>query len=177
MIWCNGFQLTMPDDEDEQPTAGHIAILSSTIELIPFRHLACLRLIEARPRRGHPRRGGHDPSTRTIRLNRNIFSSRENDPLNQTFLHELGHLVDRAFGVTSFVRRLHTPDAEALLNTSHTGDTNGAGERIADCYMHYIVNVLAGIRSTNRAYQDGEGERRFRVLLASPAFTRSGSSA
>lgn len=64
-----------------------------------------------------------------------------------------------------------------MLSTSHTGDTNGAGERIADCYMHYIVNVLAGMRSTNRAYQDSEGERRFRVLLSSPAFTRSHAGA
>jgi hypothetical protein len=169
-IWCNGFQLTMPDDEDEQPTPGHLAILNSTIELIPFRHLACLRLIEVRPRRGHPRRGGRDISTRTIRLNRNIFSSRENDPINQTFLHEFGHLVDSAYGVTNYVQRLHTEDSDALLHTSHTGDTGGAGERIADCYMHYIVNVVAGTPSTNRAYRGREGERRFRVLLESPAF-------
>lgn len=80
--WCNGFQLIMPDDEDEQPTAGQIAILHSTIELVTFRHLACLRLIEARPRRDHPRRGGHDPDTRIIRLNRTIFSNSENDTLN-----------------------------------------------------------------------------------------------
>ncbi len=65
-------------------------------------------------------------------------------------------------------------NGRTLLSTGHTGHTQGAGERIADCYMIYLLQVIAGHRYNHpadpAAYQGSAARMRFNLLLQSRAF-------
>ncbi|MCM3876476.1 MAG: hypothetical protein NEA02_08660 [Thermoanaerobaculia bacterium] len=90
-----------------------------------------------------------------------------------TLLHEFGHHVDWRYDVVAYARS-QGANGRALLSTGHAGATQGAGERIADCYMIYLLQVLAGQRYSHpadtAAYQGGAARMRFNLLLQSRAF-------
>jgi hypothetical protein len=175
--WLEGVRLYLPDNPEHHPNALQMSALRASINLVPIFHAACIERVEVRGPNQYPRRGGgNDADAGIIRLSHACLSEAYNEPFNITMLHELGHIVDRAYGVTAYVQRLGTESARALLATEHAhreGGTDGPGERIADCYMYYLLNELAEERAGGPPYQGNEGKRRFKVLLASPAFSNS----
>lgn len=176
-------ELTRFGSAADPPNASQLNILRSTLQLLPPAHLALISRVESRrPLQPPVNGGGHDPATRTARLSAVSFSDRSNTEVNLTFLHEMGHLVDHAFGCTSQIqilaRQMGDPlqaDAAALLVTPHLGDTGGGPERIADCYMILIRSLRSSrpysSRSCPTQYHGAEAFRRFRVLLNTTAFS------
>lgn len=166
----------------DPPNATQLSVLKSTVSLLPVEHLVLLRSIEARRPGQVPRRGGgNNPQQKVVRLSAVSFSGSYNFRVNLTFLHEMGHIVDAHFGCTTQVQKwvhdrthpLHE-DATALMRTPHTGATDWAGERIADCYMvlmrSLVMNDPYSSGSCPSQYRGAEAQRRFRVLLHTTAF-------
>ncbi len=166
----------------EPPNATQTVVLRSTVSLLPVAHLAVLSRIEARrPNQPPVKGGGNDPRNKITRLSSVSFSESKNSQVNITFLHEMGHIVDYYFRVTEEVRRMANDarhplraDAADLLTTPHTGATHGPGETIADCYMVLFRSLRVSRPYVSQAcptqYLGNEGQRRFRVLLATSAF-------
>lgn len=164
------------------PNARQMAILRATLDVIPLEHLCLLRLIEARRAGQAPAHGGgHDPAGGVIRLSAESFGKPYNQTLNQTLLHEMGHIVDAGLGGGHYVctqqiqqmRAQGDADAAALLNTLHRGATPGAIERTADAYLAFVMLRIARAPFVHGAqpgaYVGSEAERRFRVLLETRA--------
>lgn len=175
-----GVELVRFGGDDDPPNINQRRILADTIVLMPIRHLAVLSRVEARrPGQSPERGGGHDPVNKIVRLSAVSFG--EHEVVNLTFLHEMGHIIDRQFRVTEQVQFLsRTPgplqeDARVLLNTPHIGATHGPNERIADCYMVLMRSLRTSQPYSSRAcptqYQGAQAQRRFRVLLSTTAFS------
>ncbi len=169
--WLEGIRTSFPEDPAHRPTEAQLAVLRATINLIPLRHFACLNRLELRrPHQPPCKGGGNDPVRKIVRLSYKCLHKPYNQTYNITFLHELGHIVDHVFGVTDWINAQRTDDARAFIATPHEGATDFDGERTADCYMYYLATRL-GDSSTNVPHYSGaEGQRRFALLLASPAF-------
>ncbi|GEM_PF-1329085 len=173
-----GIPLEVPDSPREQPTTLQLETLDRTVRLIPSSHRAHLSLIQVRrPNQVPATGGGHNHQQRLIRLSHASLSRRFNRNFNQTLLHEMGHLIERAYGIARWMRRQSdNPDARELLETAHDGHTGGPAERIADCYMIYLIRFFGGaanLPADPAAYRGDAAERRFRALLQSPAFANS----
>lgn len=173
-------RILTPEAENDQPTRHHMEALRAALLLVPPFHRRVIRQVEMRGRRQHPHvGGGNDADARIIRLSRVCLERSYNDHYNSTFLHELGHIVDHYYGVTSYIRGLRTDQSRAFIATEHShrdGGTDGPGERSADCYMYYLTTVVGDRNTMNRWYRGAEGEMRFQLLLASPAFSNEDGS-
>lgn len=179
-----GVELRRFGGSSHPPDEAHYEILKRTIGLVPPEHLTGLNRVEARrPRQPPTRGGGHNPHQKVIRLSAASFSESHNRVVNQTFLHEMGHIVDFNFRCLAQIRSFSTnaghplrADAAALLSTPiHSSRrTHGPGEIIADCYQILFRSLRISRPYRNRAitthYTGREAQRRFRVLLATTAF-------
>lgn len=180
-IYVNGVEVmtrTSPDPS-APPSDTQWSVIENTLALVPSRHLQLLSdpgYVQVSKSNCLPGKGGgNGGGDRWIRLSSDSLSKRYNRTYNVTLLHELGHLVDVHY---SAMRTLKTQDREGyrlLINTPHDGETSGDGEHFADCYMIYLLQVVAGHRYVHpiapEAYRGEEAQRRFRVLLSSPAFS------
>jgi hypothetical protein len=158
----------------DAPAAPHWTILERTTLLMPEAHRSVIDHIELRGHDQAPKSGGGSISAaRVIRLSYASLRQAYNRNYNITLLHEGGHHVNWHYGIEAFVRSKGA-DGAALLNTGHSGATQGAGERIADCYMIYLMQVIARVPYQHpadpTAYRGVEATRRFKLLLQSPAF-------
>jgi len=171
--------------ESDPPSALQLGILRSSVQMIPVEHLTGLSRIEARrPGQVPTTGGGHNAADKVIRLSAASFSARHNARVNQTFFHEMGHIVDTNFGCLSEIRRFANQrthalyaDSNALLATPVNATlraTHGAGEVIADCYqiLFRFLRDSSPYRNSviTTEYTGREAQRRFRVLLATSAF-------
>jgi hypothetical protein len=164
------------------PTVVHgsetwIAIVRS-VSLIPSAHLALFGdygyIQLCKPGCPPSGGGGHNPDTPYIKLSHRCLANGYNRQYNITLLHEMGHIVDRQFRAVEWLQRNAREEFRFLAETGHEGATGGAGERFADCYMLYLTNVVAGHRVRHpadpAAYQGEQAQRRYRILLSTPAF-------
>jgi hypothetical protein len=170
----SGIACLWQDGPSDRPDPQHWVVLERTTALIPMAHRSAVRQVELRGHGQAPLRGGgSDRPTGTIRLSHASLRATYNREYNVTLLHEWGHHVDWRYHVVSFVHGKGA-NGRALLNTGHDGVTHGFGERIADCYMIYLLQVIAGHRYTHpadpAAYQGAAARMRFDLLLQSPAF-------
>lgn len=162
------------DTPSDRPNPQHWAILEQSTALIPPAHRSSVWNIELRGHRQFPLRGGgSDHSTSTIRLSYASLRESYNSEYNVTFLHEFGHHVDWRYGIADYVSG-QGADGHTLLSTGHRGATQGPGERIADCYMIYLLQEIAGHDYRHpadpAAYRGEAAQMRFNLLLQSPAF-------
>lgn len=169
----SGMDFFYPDAARDAPSAAQWAVLDRTTALIPEAHRNVISHVEVRGSTQAPRTGGGSiVDAHIIRLSHACLAASYNRTHNVTLLHEAGHHVDWHYGVVAFART-QGADGSALLATGHDGATQGAGERIADCYMVYLLQTIAGVPyqhpADRAAYRGAEAQRRFRVLLASPA--------
>ncbi|WP_437916856.1 hypothetical protein WME73_20710 [Sorangium sp. So ce302] len=172
-----GLEYWTTTHERDWPEESHLRILENTFWLIPSQHRSIIDHVEFRGRGQQPRSGGGN-NGHVIRLSHESVRARLNNTpgreFNITFLHEFGHLVDMHYQVTRYVMRRRDAAGRALLRTGHTGVTQMAGERIADCYMIYLLQELAGVPYQHpadpSAYRGEQARDRFDVLLQSPAF-------
>jgi hypothetical protein len=158
----------------DAPAAPHWTILERTTLLMPEAHRSVIDHVELRGHDQAPKSGGGSISAaRVIRLSYASLRQAYNRNYNITLLHEGGHHVNWHYGIEAFVRSKGA-DGAALLNTGHSGATQGAGERIADCYMIYLIQIIARVPYQHpadpAAYRGVEATRRFKLLLQSPAF-------
>lgn len=170
--------IRIPRVTTEPPSTEQLRIILRTLELVPEPHLRLLSPpghVQVSRRGCAPRRGGGNGGvSRWVRISAAAVGGNHNRHLNVTLLHELGHLVDTAYGGMRWIQD-HDPAGYRLLaGTGHEGTTSFDGERFADCYMIFVVTQIAG-RSYNhpadpRAYRGAEATRRFGIMLNSPAF-------
>lgn len=170
----SGIEFTWLDDPGDRPSPEHWVVLERSLALVPPAHYSAVRRIELRGHAQAPARGGgSDRVTSTIRLSYVSLRAPYNQQYNVTLLHEFGHHVDWRYDVAGYVRG-QGADGRALLLTGHTGATQGPGERIADCYMIYLLQVVAGRPYVHRAdpaaYRGVAARTRFDLLLRSRAF-------
>lgn len=170
----SGIDCLWLDTPADRPLPAHWLTLERTADLIPVAHRSVVRHIELRGHRQSPENGGgSDQAAHIIRLSYNSLRASYNREYVVTLLHEFGHHVDWNYGVSAFARRQGS-QGRVLLNTRHVGATHGDGEQIADCYMIYLLQVLAGHRyhhpADPAAYRGAAARQRFDILLASPAF-------
>ena len=170
----SGITCLWVDTPLDRPNPLHWDILEQSTALIPEAHRTAVSTIELRGHRQVPLSGGGSiHTTSTIRLSYASLRETYNDQYNVTLLHEFGHHVDWRYEVTSFVRR-QGANGRTLIATGHTGATQGDGERIADCYMIYLIQVIAAKAYTHpadpAAYRGDAAQMRFDLLLQSPAF-------
>jgi hypothetical protein len=108
-----------------------------------------------------------------IRLSHASLRANHNQHYNVTLLHEAGHHVDWHYRIAAYVGT-RGAQGRALLDTGHRGATQGDGERVADCYMIYLLQVIARHAYTHpadpAAYRNESARSRFNLLLESPAF-------
>lgn len=176
--------------DQEAPNSQQLRILEETIQMVPMQHTRSIVAVEARrPARGDrkaqpPRKGGGN-SNGVIRLSAVSFSNDYNQEMNITFLHELGHVIDSTYNCTSEIQRFARDrnhilrnDARDLLDTPIDPEraTHGAGERVADCYQILLKWLKTGQGTNSRIlggrYIGSEAQKRFRVLLATSAFSQ-----
>lgn len=109
----------------------------------------------------------------TINLSYASLRESYNRLYNVTLLHEFGHHVNWRYHIEGYAHG-QGANGRALLNTGHIGARQGPGERIADCYMIYLLQVIAGQRYNHpadpSAYQGAAAHMRFNLLLQSRAF-------
>ncbi|HUK61887.1 MAG TPA: hypothetical protein VLV15_01100 [Dongiaceae bacterium] len=158
----------------DRPDPQHWVILERSTALIPAAHRHVVRTVELRGHAQVPLRGGgSDQTTGTIRLSHACLRASYNREYNVTLLHEWGHHVDWRYGVAAFARG-QGANGQTLLATRHDGVRQGPGERIADCYMIYLLQVVARRHYVHpaepAAYQGAAARMRFDLLLRSPAF-------
>lgn len=170
----SGMTMLWLDTPEDRPNPQHWAILEASTALIPAAHRSVVMNIELRGHRQFPLRGGgSNHTTSTIRLSYACLREAYNNEHNVTLLHEFGHHVDWHYGIADYVSR-QGADGRALLETGHRGATQGPGERIADCYMIYLLQEIAGRPYRHpadpAAYQGEAAQMRFNLLLQSPAF-------
>lgn len=170
----SGIECLWLDAPADRPLPEHWTVLERSTALIPAAHRSLVRHVELRGHGQSPARGGgSDRTTGTIRLSHASLRESYNRSYNVTLLHEFGHHVDWRYDVVAYARS-QGANGRALLSTGHAGATQGAGERIADCYMIYLLQVLAGQRYSHpadtAAYQGGAARMRFNLLLQSRAF-------
>ena len=162
------------DTPSDRPDPHHWTVLERTTAIIPVTHRSVVRHIELRGHSQSPTHGGgSNRPAGLIRLSYASLRKPYNREYNVTLLHEFGHHVDWRYDVVRYVRG-QGANGRALLNTGHSGDTPGPGERIADCYMIYLLQVIAGCRYNHRAdpaaYRSAAARMRFDLLLQSRAF-------
>ncbi len=149
-IVANGVSLTIEGLDNEE---AKLRLLVETLKLLPVPHLRLLPniLVGNRP----PRGGGgaahaQMPGGPYIRLNISTFQSSWNRRgYHFTLLHEVGHIIDWAFGCMPTMRRRDAAGYQALLDHPHSGATQGPSEHYADGYADYM-NLL-GRRRMSRA--------------------------
>ena len=173
-LLSSGVEFLWLDTPADCPRPEHWTVLERSTALIPAAHRSVVQHVELRGHDQSPARGGgSDRATSTIRLSYTSLREPYNREYNVTLLHEFGHHVDWRYKVAGYVRGQRA-NGQALLNTGHTGITQGPGERIADCYMIYLLQVIAGHRYNHRAdpaaYQGVAARVRFNLLLQSRAF-------
>jgi hypothetical protein len=173
-VLSSGIACLWLDDPADRPDPQHWLILERTTALIPMAHRSVVRQVELRGHVQAPLRGGgSDRTAGMIRLSHVSLRESYNREYNVTLLHEFGHHVDWRYHVANFVLG-KGENGRALLNTGHTGIRQGQGERIADCYMIYLLQVIAGRRYVHpadpAAYQGAAARMRFELLLQSQAF-------
>ena len=162
----------------EPPTTEQIRIILRTLELVPVPHLRLLsppgHVQVSRPGCAPRRGGGNGGDSRWIRISAAAVGAPHNRHLNVTLLHELGHVVDSAYGGTRWLQRNDRDGYRLLASTGHEGATPGAGERFADCYMIFLVTQVGERPYTHpadpQAYRGEQAMRRYRILLNTPAF-------
>lgn len=142
--------------------------------LIPEAHRSLVDYVELRKQGQVPKQGGGSVrGAGIIRLSYACLRKNYNANYCSTLLHETGHHVDYNYRVEAFARSSGA-DGAALLNTRHEGATPGGSERIADCYMIYMLQMVANVHYSHpadpAAYRGTEATRRFRVLVQSKAF-------
>ncbi len=144
------------------------AQLLRSLDRLPREHLVLLPRItvgERPPATDHPRSYGGGGSAHRgmpggpyLRLNWRIFQAPWNQGfLNNTILHEVGHIVDWAYGCMDALRIEHRTHYRALISHPHSGRTQGPSEHYADAYADYFI----GHRMSNARQE---------ALLASRAF-------
>jgi len=173
-LLSSGIECTWLDGPADCPRPEHWLVLDRSLALVPMAHRSVVRRIELRGHSQAPARGGgSDRTTGTIRLSYVSLRAPYNREYNVTLLHEFGHHIDWRYEVVSHVRG-QGADGRALLLTGHTGATQGPGERIADCYMIYLLQVVAGRPYVHpadpAAYRGVAARTRFDLLLRSRAF-------
>ncbi len=170
----SGIDCLWLDTSSDRPDPQHWMVLERTTALIPIAHRSVVRCVELRGRDQAPARGGgSDRNTGTIRLSHASLRETYNREYNVTLLHEFGHHVDWRYDVAGHVSG-QGANGRAFLSTGHAGTTQGPGERVADCYMIYLLQVIAHYSYTHRAdptaYQGTAARMRFDLLLGSRAF-------
>ncbi len=169
-----GILCTYHDEPADAPLEEHWTVLEQTTALIPAEHRPLVARVELRGHGEFPARGGgSDREARVIRLSHASLRESYNRRQNVTLLHEWGHHVDWHYDVTGWVAG-QGENGRTLLQTGHTGATQGPEERIADCYMVYLIQVVADRpyehRADPEAYRGSAARMRFGLLLGSPAF-------
>lgn len=180
-MYVNGVEVmtrTSPDPSTP-PDDNQWSVIENTLALVPTEHLQLLSspgYIQVSKTGCLPNSGGgNGGSERWIRLSQKSLSESYNRDYNATLLHELGHLVDVHYSAMRTIQQLDPEGYRLLVNTPHNGQTSGAGEHFSDCYMIYMLQVVAGYSYTHpadpTAYRGNEAHSRFRVILNSPAFS------
>lgn len=135
-VLSSGIECLWLDTPADSPRPEHWAVLERSTALIPVAHRSVVRRIELRGQHQSPAHGGgSDQPTRTIRLSYAGLRAAYNRQYNVTLLHEFGHHIDWHYRVVPYVRR-QGANGRALLH--------GPGERIADCYAIYLLQVIRG---------------------------------
>jgi hypothetical protein len=170
----SGIECRYLDAAADAPEAAHWAVLERSTALIPVAHRSLVRHVELRGRNQAPSSGGgSDRAAGVIRLSHASLRAPYNRNYNVTLLHEFGHHVDWRYDLVRYVQG-RSAEGRALLSTRHNGATQGPGERIADCYMIYLLQVVAGQNYTHpadpEAYRGTAARARFTLLVQSPAF-------
>jgi hypothetical protein len=177
IVPIGGVDVRVLTDPADQPQAAAVLAIFRTLELLPRRHLDLLRSghVQISKRQCPPRRGGgNDPEVPWVRVSRAAADETRNHQYCITMLHELGHIVDTRYGAMAWLRDNDPEGYRFLAATAHEGATDFDGERFADCYMLYLLNEVAR-RPTRHpaepaAYQGEAAQRRYRILLSTPAF-------
>ncbi len=162
----------------EPPSTEQLRVILRTLELVPAPHLRLLSppgyVQVSRPGCAPRRGGGNGGESRWVRLSAAAIGAHYNRHLNVTLLHEVGHVVDGAYGGMRWLQENDREGYRLLADTGHTGATQFPGERFADCYMIFLVTQLGGRTYTHRAdraaYRGEQATRRFGIMLNTPAF-------
>ena len=170
----SGILCTYHDEPADAPSADHWTVLEQTTALIPAEHRPLVARVELRAHGESPASGGgSDREARRIRLSHASLRATYNQRQNATLLHEWGHHVDWHYNVAGWVAG-QGENGRTFLQTGHDGATQGPEERVADCYMIYLIQVVAGrnyVHMADReAYRGNAARMRFDLLLRSPAF-------
>lgn len=181
IVPIGGVDVRVLTDPADQPLATAVVAIFRTLELLPRRHLALLRggYVQISKRQCPPGRGGgNDPAVPWVRVSRAAADETRNHNYCITMLHEIGHIVDTRFSAMAWLRDNDPEGYRFLAATAHEGTTDFDGERFADCYMLYLLNEVAGRRTGHPAdpgaYQGEEAQRRYRLMLSTPAFADGG---
>ncbi len=177
-----GMLVRVYQDPAARPGIDAWNAIHEALKLIPREHLALLGdygyIQLSKPGCPPFRGGGHNPEVPYARLSHACLSSSYNRHCNITLLHEYGHIVDAHYEAMAWLRTNAPEDFRLLSSTGHQGATGGPGERFADCYMLYLMNVVAGVRTGHpadrAAYQGEQATRRYNILRSTPAFTAIG---
>lgn len=180
-LYINGVEVmtrTSPNPLDP-PTDSQWKIIERTLALVPTQHLQLLSnpgYVQVSKSGCSPRKGGgNGGKSRWIRLSSASLNERYNRAYNVTLLHELGHIVDFHYSAMTTLQKQDPEGYRLLVNTPHRGKTSFSGEHFADCYMIYLLQEVANYSyihpAAPNAYKGVEAQRRFRVLLNSPAFS------
>lgn len=166
-----------------EPRGREIEQLERTLCLLPSMHLRALPTITVGDR---PARGGGGSASPTmpggpfIRLNRMIFDPVQRPVnagrLNYTLLHEVGHIIDWAFGCMATLAGSDPAGYAALLAHAHSGATQGPSEHFADAYADFFFHGGSFNRgSDNGGWVMPRGnwarDPRIQAMLGSPAFS------
>jgi len=138
-IIANGVSVTVNGLEAQ---GADFSKVEHTLRLLPTAHIRKIPPITVGDR---PSRGGGGSATSMmpggpyIRLNSSCFQSAWNHGHNNyTLLHEIGHIIDWAYGCMETMRRQDQSGYAALLIHPHHGATHGPGEHYADAYADYF---------------------------------------